>query len=174
METNLTVHALHFLQMKVNNMKITSINFFNLFCLLYFTLIFPTFAAKPIPEQSIPEEAVELMCDNARNQALHILLDLEIKLIKNAGNRKLESYREVFIEGLISERTRLGSKIKKDKDYSNLLSISLLVAEENYKFALCEKFIRQDAKPITIAEEAYMACRIDLTLNQRSKKRDCF
>ncbi len=145
----------------------------NYYCkyLLIFLFIstFPAFASKPMPE-----EAVEMFCQAAKNQSLHILLDLEIKFINYPDRKRIESYREVLAEGLISERKKLESKLKKDKSYSNLLSLFLLSAEEKYKYALCEKFYRQDAKPIIIAEEAYMACRIELTTNQKAKKGDCF
>ncbi len=137
--------------------------------ILLFILIFPASASKPMPE-----EAVEMFCQTAKNQSLHILLDLEIKFINYPDKKRLESYREVLAEGLNSERKRLESRLKKDKSYSNLLSLFLLAAEEKYKYALCEKFNRQDAKPIIIAEEAYMACRIELTTNQKAKKGDCF
>ncbi len=122
----------------------------------------------------MPEEAVEMFCQSAKNQSLQILSDLEIKFVNYPDRKKLETYREVLAEGLNSERKRLESRLKKDKSYSNLLSLFLLTAEEKYKYALCEKFNRQDAKPITIAEEAYMACRIELTTNQKAKKGDCF
>ncbi len=144
-------------------------NYCKYFLVLIFISTFPAFASKPMPE-----EAVEMFCQTAKNQSLHILSDLEIKFINYPNRKRLESYREVLAEGLNSERKRLESRLEKDKSYSNLLSLFLLTAEENYKYALCEKFNRQDAKPITIAEEAYMACRIELTTNRKTKKGNCF
>jgi hypothetical protein len=153
--------------MKISFLK----NFLKYILALVLTLTIPAFASKPMPE-----EFVETICQTAKNQSLSILFDLEIKFITYPNKKRLESYREVLTEGLNLERKRLESKMTKDESYSNLLSLYLIMAEQNYKFALCEKFNRQDARPITIAEESYMACRIENTTNQRifTRKGKCF
>jgi hypothetical protein len=125
-------------------------------------------------EKKIDPKILDGYCMGAHQDSIFILSKLLIKIGPNRTESEIEIYREVYAEVMREEISRLNDKASKDKSLINMVDLIASVSDQNYKYALCEKFKRPKASPVTIANENYMLCRKAILNNQNERPLPCF
>jgi hypothetical protein len=72
------------------------------------------------------------------------------------------------------EINSLNDKTSKDKSLIGFVDLITTVSDQNYKYALCEKYKRPKASPVTIANESYLFCRKAILNNRDERPLPCF
>jgi hypothetical protein len=121
----------------------------------------------------IDENIIDSICEAGKDEALRILFKLFLKS-GNTPTRNLETYREVFSEAITEDLARVKIRLQGLPNTSQTINTIIASYEANYKFALCEKYNRPNALPITIANENYLHCRKALIERIETRPPPCF
>jgi hypothetical protein len=141
------------------------------FFTLPFFLIVSSFANAQ--QGKVDEKLINTVCEVGKNESTHILFKLLIKSV-NMPSVPLEVYKEVFNEAITEDLNRLRTQLAGRKNASQEINIFIASSEINYKYALCEKYKRPSALPITIATENYFLCRRALVESNDTRPPPCF
>jgi hypothetical protein len=125
-------------------------------------------------EIKIDPKTLDEYCMSAHQDTIFILAKLFNKIGPNKTDSEIEVYREVHAEAMREEINRLSEKASKDKSLIGIVDLITTVSDQNYKYALCEKFKRPKASPVTIANESYLFCRKAILHNQNERPLPCF
>lgn len=148
--------------------------------IFFLKLLFIWISSFTIPQYSFAQEKnidpkiLDEFCKSAQEDSINILAKLSIKIGPNRTESEIEIYREVYAEAMREEINRLNAKANKDKSLASVINLIATVTEKNYKYALCEKFKRPKASPLTIANESYMYCRKSILDNRDDRPLPCF
>jgi len=157
--------------MRINQMKNKQYSLKILFALFIPFIFLQSTSAQ---EKKIDPKILDEYCMVAHQDTLFILAKLFNKIGPNKTDSEIEIYREVHAEAMREEINRLSEKASKDKSLSGMVDLIAAASDQNYKYALCEKFKRPKASPVTIANESYLFCRKAILNNQNERPLPCF
>jgi hypothetical protein len=127
-------------------------------------------------QKKYDEKNIELTCITSERHVLEALFNLGIKTENFTQNYSIETLREVHAESMSKIKDKL-TKVATDlkiKSNSGFVDLGLNVANDDFKYGLCQKYLRKEANINTISKEAYFLCRKTITESSEQRPAPCF
>jgi hypothetical protein len=134
--------------------------------LMFLFIFFPVIC---FPQnQPISPEIIEQVCKNSEVSAINALATLSART-NNFKDLTLEKIKNSYVESMNDERERIKSIVN-----TSTYQIILDSADENFKYALCQKLSRPTSSISVIASELYFLCRKNISTRTEQKPPPCF
>jgi hypothetical protein len=127
-------------------------------------------------QTSSNEKNIELLCSGGEKDVREVLFFLSVKTNNFTQNYTIETLREVYAEAMSMSKeklTAISQKLKMKND-SGFVDLVLGSVEINYKYGLCQKYMRNEAAINTLAKEAYFLCRKTIVEKIEQRPPPCF
>ena len=127
-------------------------------------------------QKKYDEKNIDLTCSTSERHVTEALFQLGIKTDNFSQKYNIETMREVHAELMSTSKeklTKIAANLKIKND-SGFVDLGLNLAHDDFKYGLCQKYLRKDATINTIAKEAYFLCRKSISEGAEQRPASCF